>query len=186
MNAELHNEEERRLLLSVAREAIGARFGGEPRALPASARLREKRGVFVTLTQRADGELRGCVGFVDARYSVIEGVGKAAEAAAFHDGRFPPLRADELPGLALHVSLLSPNQPIKAGDVVVGTHGVILKYAGCLGLLLPQVPVEQGWDREQFLDALCRKAGVWAGAWKEPGAELFAFTAEVFGEEERP
>jgi AmmeMemoRadiSam system protein A len=172
------------ILLATARHAIAARLGlaREPAPEP-SARLQEKRGAFVTLRTRAAHELRGCVGFVEPRFALIETVARAAEAAAFHDGRFEPVRASELAGLVIDVSVLSPPQPIRAEDVVVGRHGLILRHAGRSGLLLPQVPGELGWDREAFLEATCRKAGLASGAWKEAGAQLLGFTAVVIDEE---
>jgi uncharacterized protein (TIGR00296 family) len=99
--------------------------------------------------------------------------------------RFPSVASRHvLPGLAIDVSVLGPALPIRAEDVTVGVHGLILRHAGHSGLLLPQVPAEQGWDKEAFLEATCRKAGLASGAWKEKGAQLLGFTAEVIEEDE--
>jgi AmmeMemoRadiSam system protein A len=184
MTRDAYSPEEGRSLVETARHAIAARLGLARGAAPlAGPRLREKRGAFVTLRQRADGELRGCVGLVEPRLPLVDAVAHAARAAAFEDGRFDPVSATELPGLVIDVSVLGPAAPIRPADVVVGVHGLILRHAGRSGLLLPQVPVEQAWDREGFLEATCRKAGLWSGAWKEAGAELLGFTATVVGED---
>lgn len=176
--------EEGRILIATACHAIAARLGRAGGPGPtATARLREPRGAFVTLRRREDGELRGCVGFVEPRFPLVEAVAHAAEAAAFEDGRFPPVTAPELPGLVIDVSVLGLATPIRPEDVTVGVHGLILRHAGRSGLLLPQVPVEQEWDRETFLDATCRKAGLPSGAWKEKGAQLLGFTAAVIDED---
>lgn len=184
MSAEAYSPEDGRTLVETARHAIATRLGlalGEA-PLP-GPRLREKRGAFVTLRQRADGELRGCVGLVEPRLPLVDAVAHAARAAAFEDGRFDPVSASELPGLVIDVSVLGPVAPIRPADVVVGVHGLILRHAGRSGLLLPQVPVEQAWDSEAFLEATCRKAGLWSGAWKEAGAELLGFTATLIQED---
>lgn len=172
--------EARRALTRIAREAIAARLAGRRYVAPREpAELREKRGAFVTLRRRADHELRGCIGVIEARLPLGDAVAEVAVSAACADPRFEPVVAAELPGLTLDVSVLSPLLPIRAEDVVVGTHGLSLRCAGRGGLLLPQVPAEHGWDRLQFLEALCRKAGLPAGAWRRSDAQLAGFTAEV-------
>jgi AmmeMemoRadiSam system protein A len=177
-------EAERRRLFEVARAAIAARAAGRS-AVPhqASGVLGEKHGAFVTL-RRCDGELRGCVGYVEPLYPLIETVGRAAIAAAFEDGRFAPVTAEELPSLRVEISVLGPVRPIQAESVQPGVHGLIVRHAGRSGLLLPQVATEHGWDRQTFLEHTCRKAGLPSGAWRSPGAELLAFTATVIGEGE--
>jgi AmmeMemoRadiSam system protein A len=175
---------QRRQLLAVARRAIQARLSGAE--LPpeeADAALRERRGAFVTLRRRETRELRGCVGYVEPRYPLVESVARAAAAAATHDDRFAPVGRDELERLSLDISALGLLAPISPGDVVVGTHGLVIRHHGRTGLLLPQVAVEHGWDAPSFLAHTCLKAGLPADAWRLPGAELLGFTAEVFGEE---
>jgi AmmeMemoRadiSam system protein A len=176
--------EDRVALLGIAVEAIAARLAREewplfhPSAL--APRLREKRGAFVTLTRRDDGSLRGCVGYVDARFPLWETVGRAAPAAAFDDDRFGPVTLDEFPELSVEVSVLDAPRPLKPEAVEVGTHGLLIRRSGRSGLLLPQVPVEHKWDRRTFLEQTCRKAGLPKDAWSDGGTELLAFTAEVF------
>lgn len=176
--------DEGRTLLAIARAAVASELGLEaPPAGEITRGLGEPLGVFVTLATRADRELRGCVGFVEARRPLAEGVAEAARAAAFRDTRFSPVTAAEFPGLGFEVSVLSRPAPIAPASVEVGVHGLILRQGGRSGLLLPQVPAEHGWDREQFLEALCRKSGLPSGSWRAPTAELLGFTAEVFEEE---
>jgi AmmeMemoRadiSam system protein A len=174
--------EERGALLRAARESIAAHLLGRPATLPAaSGRLAERRGAFVTLRGR-DGDLRGCVGRIRSDEPLLRTVAGMAVAAAAEDGRFPPVGGDELGHLRIEVSVLGPMAPIRPEEVDVGRHGLLIEHQGRRGVLLPQVPVEHGWDRAAFLGHTCRKAGLPEDAWKEPGAGLLAFTADVFGE----
>jgi AmmeMemoRadiSam system protein A len=97
------------------------------------------------------------------------------------DPRFPPVTPAEAPHLKIGISVLSPLQPIRPEEVVVGRHGLVVTQGNRRGLLLPQVPIEWKWDRETFLSQTCLKAGLPADAWQH-GAQLQGFTAEVFGE----
>lgn len=178
------SDEARRTLLIVAREAISAYLGERPSTLPgALEELRARRGAFVTLRRRSDGELRGCIGLLEARRPLVETVAEAAVSAASADPRFAPVTAAELPDLALDISALGPLEPIRPDDVLIGTHGLVIRCAGRSGLLLPQVPLEHGWDHDTFLAMVCRKAGLPHDAWRRTDAQLLGFTAEVFGEE---
>jgi AmmeMemoRadiSam system protein A len=176
--------EEELALLGAARESIAARLEGrEPRLPSAEGGLLRPQGAFVSLHRRRDGELRGCVGTMRSEEPLVATVARMAVAAAFEDGRFPPLRAPELPGVRLEISVLSPLEPIRPEDVVVGRHGLLIGRGGRRGVLLPQVPVAHGWDRETFLGHLCAKAGLPAEAWRDPAVELAGFTARFFAEE---
>ena len=176
-------EADRAGLLEVARAALEAEVRDE--AAPAfpdhlSEPLRRRReGAFVSV-HRGE-ELRGCVGYVEPRWPLVETVARAARSVT-RDRRFPPLAADELPAVALEISVLSVPAPIRGEDVEIGVHGVVLECGGAAGLLLPQVAPAHGWDRETYLDQLCRKAGLPPGAWRRAEARLLAFTAQVFGE----
>jgi AmmeMemoRadiSam system protein A len=175
-------EEERRALLRTARESIAAHFAKRrPELPPPTGALAERRGAFVTLHRR-DGELRGCVGLLRSDASLVETVARMAVAAAVDDGRFEPVTGGELGELRIEISALGPLEPIRPEDVEVGRHGLLIGYRGRRGVLLPQVPVEHGWDRQTFLEHTCWKAGLPEDAWKEPAAELLGFTATVFGE----
>jgi len=175
------SQEERGLLLKLAHDALASAFAFRELSpdLP-SAHLAESRGVFTTLYVK--GALRGCVGYALAVTSLYRGIIETARAAAFDDPRFAPMSAEELPEVKVSLSVLSPLRPIAADEVVVGVHGLLVTMGVRRGLLLPQVPVEHGWDRIMFLEQTCRKAGLPNDAWKK-GAILEAFTAEVFGED---
>jgi AmmeMemoRadiSam system protein A len=113
---------------------------------------------------------------------LVHTVARMAVEAATEDGRFESVTADELPEVRIEISALGRMCPIRPEDVEVGRHGLMISHEGRRGVLLPQVPVEHGWDRETFLDHTCVKAGLLPGTWKEEGVELLGFTAEVFGE----
>jgi AmmeMemoRadiSam system protein A len=172
--------EERALLLRLAHSSILAALEGREIPLdPPTPHLAEPRGAFTTL--HLNGQLRGCVGFVLPVSSIYRTVADTARAAAFEDGRFPPVKLAEAQHLEIELSILSPPQVISAESVEVGRHGLLIGMAGRRGLLLPQVPVEHNWDRITFLEQTCRKAGLPLNAWKN-GATIEAFTAEVFAE----
>lgn len=177
---------DRHALLAIAREAIAARLAGRAVAArgPAEGALAEPRGAFVTLRRRDDGDLRGCVGRMTSEDPLARTVAEMAVAAATEDGRFEPVSEGELPALRIEISALGPMRPIRPEDVEVGVHGLVVRSGARRGVLLPQVPVEQAWDRETFLAHTCRKAGLPADAWRWPECELSAFTATVFGEDE--
>jgi AmmeMemoRadiSam system protein A len=182
-----YSDAERRWLLRLAHHSIRAAvLGGEPPELatdelPNAGHLRQSRGAFVTLHE--NGELRGCLGMIAAVAPLDETVRGMAREAALADPRFAPVSAAELERLQLEISVLSPMFEIAPEEVVVGRHGLMISHGGRRGLLLPQVPVEWGWDRESFLAQCCRKAGLASDQWQR-GAKIEAFTAEVFGEKE--
>ena len=176
-----YSEASRKILLSTAREAIAARLESrQPASAPVPAELDEPRGAFVTLHKH--GALRGCIGRMRAEEPLIEVVRDMALSAAFADPRFPPLHQDELKDVDLEISVLSPFVPCKPEDVLPGKHGVYLVKGFRSGVFLPQVAPEQGWDREELLENLCGKAGLEPGAYRSAGAQLYSFTASVFGE----
>lgn len=172
-------------LLAVARDALTSVLvrGQQFHPQSESAALLRPRACFVTLRRRDTGDLRGCRGECTAVRPLIQSVARMAVAAALDDTRFAPVSASELPLLRIEISALSAPAPIRPEEVIVGRHGLILTAGRRAGLLLPQVPGEYGWDRAAYLDALCRKAGLPPGAWREPHATLEAFEAEVWGEE---
>jgi AmmeMemoRadiSam system protein A len=175
----------RRALLEWARASLAAHFEGRScEAVEHPDELRRPAGAFVTLRRRSDHELRGCVGLMDTEESLLKVVAEAAVAAATRDGRFACVTAAELADLRIEISVLGPLSAICSDDVEVGLHGLVVQFAGRRGVLLPQVPVDRGWDRETFLSWTCRKAGLPPDTWKKPGCELLGFTALVFGEDE--
>jgi AmmeMemoRadiSam system protein A len=120
-------------------------------------------------------------GYVMPIHPLYRAVAETAAAAAFRDLRFEPVSDSDLPLLHVEISILSPMFPISPEQVEVGRHGLMVSRGGARGLLLPQVPLQWGWDRERFLAETCRKAGLPADAWRH-GAKIEAFTAEVFAE----
>ena len=172
--------EERSILLSLAHRSIESAFDNRDISLETpNLHLAEPRGAFTTIYLH--GELRGCVGYVIPVAPLYRTVAETARAAAFDDTRFAPVTHDEAPQLEISLSVLSPLQPIRAEDVEIGRHGLLISQHGRRGLLLPQVPVEHQWDRMTFLEQTCRKAGLPADAWRRD-AKIEAFTAEVFGD----
>ena len=143
------------------------------------AQLSANLGAFVTLKIR--GQLRGCIGAIVGNAPLYANVWNMAHAAAFRDPRFPALRQEEWPSCSVDISVLAaPELCPDVNAIEVGKHGLILQHKGHSGVFLPQVPVEQGWDRLAYLDHLCGKAGLPAGSWREPGARLFWYEALVF------
>jgi len=175
------DESERKALLGIARGALEGYIGAG--RIPPWEGSREKLAspgaAFVTLTK--NGRLRGCIGYTEAVAPLFKVVQECAVAAGTEDPRFPPVSPEELPSLRFEISVLTPLFPIRPEEVEVGRHGLVVAQGRMRGLLLPQVPVEWGWDRETFLDQACVKAGLPPSAWRH-GATLRAFTAEVFGE----
>ncbi len=178
--------EEKELLLRHVRETLTDYLGkGEKPAFSTrSPALLQPRATFVTLRVRETGELRGCRGEIVARQPLMDSVQNMAIASATDDPRFMPVTVGEVPGLHIEISALTPMKPIKPEEVVVGRHGLMIVKGHNSGLLLPQVPVEQGWDREKFLRGLCQKAWLPENVWKAKDAQLYAFEAEVWGEPE--
>jgi AmmeMemoRadiSam system protein A len=176
----------RRLLLSTARGAIERWLVRAALADLACAdpEVMQPRGAFVSLKCRARGTLRGCVGRTDTSEPLLTVVALSAIAAAGNDPRFPSVTADELPSLALQISVLGPLQPVRPAQVQVGVHGLVVGHLGRRGVLLPQVARERGWDRETFLSWTCRKAGLPPDTWRDPDCRIDAFTAFVFGDDE--
>ena len=170
------------LLLQTAREAIGARLAGRPPRFPTPPpELAVPCGAFVTL--KAGGQLRGCIGHINAGQPLVEAVRDAAVCSAFDDPRFPPLRPEEWPRVRIEISVLSPFELMTdLQRIVVGLHGIMVRSGQRSGLLLPQVATEQGWSREAFLAHGCRKAGLPADAWRLPETRIEVFTAVIFQE----
>ncbi len=160
---------------------IKARLEGweAPDDVPESAVLKEKRGAFVTL--KKNGELRGCIGYIEAYKPLYQTIREMALAAAFNDPRFPELGAHEWPEIEVELSVLTPLREIEDPDVVeVGKHGLLIRNASSSGLLLPQVAVEYGWSREEFLAHTCNKAGLVDDCWRRSGTRLYIFSADIF------
>ncbi|MCB9591620.1 MAG: AmmeMemoRadiSam system protein A [Sandaracinaceae bacterium] len=166
------------VLRDAARDALEAALTGRP-ARPSrgeQAPWAQANGAsFVTL-RRPDGSLRGCIGEMVARRPLATSVRDNAVAAALRDPRFAPVTAAELDGLEIGISVLTPTRRVGSpADVVVGKHGVLVTREGHRGVFLPEVAVDQGWDRETYLSAICQKAGLPVDAWRHPSTELAVF-----------
>ncbi|MBP7570868.1 MAG: AmmeMemoRadiSam system protein A [Acidobacteria bacterium] len=172
---------ERRLLLQYARDTLAAYFQGEPPPpRPSLENPTRHSGAFVTLA--VGGDLRGCIGYPGSSQPLDRVVAECAVAAASEDPRFTPLRRREMDALEIEISVLTPIVPVEdLNDIVVGRDGLVVSDGRRRGLLLPQVAVEHGWDRDTFLAHTCLKAGLRADAWKT-GARVLRFQAEVFSE----
>jgi AmmeMemoRadiSam system protein A len=181
--------EQRRILLRIAHQAILSVLERRPfpEAPPFPRALADPRGVFTTLYMpgnlRGDlpRQLRGCVGYAVPITPLYRAVAETARAAAFEDSRFLPVTKEEALKLEVSLSVLSRLFPIHPEAVEVGRHGLVISLGARRGLLLPQVTVEHGWDRETFLEQTCRKAGLPLDAWRKT-ATVEAFTAEVFAD----
>lgn len=176
-------------LVRLARDSIESYFSGEEPDTSQVKHLDAKNGVFVTIHK--DKELRGCIGFPISEQKLYEGTIAAARAAAFQDPRFPPLERDELSKVRIEVSVLTEPARIEAktpeeriSSVSVGEDGLVIQSGYRSGLLLPQVPVEQGWDAETYLCNLCIKAGLATDSWREEDADIYKFQAQIFSEDD--
>ncbi|HUT58931.1 MAG TPA: AmmeMemoRadiSam system protein A [Phycisphaerae bacterium] len=175
--------DDRAQLAALARKAVEAEVNNQP--LPRVANpegiLAESRGCFVTLTNA--GRLRGCIGTFQPRGPLAEMIVEIAAEAA-HDGRFiaNPVTPKELPELKIEVSVLSPLREIKEpAKLSLGEHGIYIVHGPRSGCFLPEVATETGWSAEEFLDQCCvTKAGLHAGAWRQPETSVYVFTSEKF------
>ncbi|MBU2547756.1 MAG: AmmeMemoRadiSam system protein B [Proteobacteria bacterium] len=178
---------EKAQLLGLARRALDCAFDGRDFTFPKglSPALNSLGGAFVTIKMK-DG-LRGCIGHLAANHPVSEVVPYMAVSAAFRDPRFSPLtRSEYREGVSLEISVLTPFELVdRVEDIQVGRDGLMIAQGERQGLLLPQVAVENGWDREKFLDQTCVKAGLPAGTWRQANVDLYRFSAQVFGEDEK-
>jgi len=183
-------DEQKAWMMKVARESASASAAGKEYTPPEPdaswTLLRDKGAAFVTLRRRSDGSLRGCIGHIIARIPLYECIAEMGRAAAVHDSRFSPVTPSELDGIHIEISVLTPLERVKdPEEIVVGKDGVVLKHGYHQGVFLPQVPVEQGWDRTAYLDNLCYKAGMARqGCWKDEQAVLDKFQAIIWEEED--
>jgi hypothetical protein len=173
---------EKRVLLEFARESIRRYLTTQtvPLARNFPRRMDFPQGAFVTLKKA--GQLRGCIGNMDGEVALGKTVGAMALQSAFGDPRFAPVELSELKDLEIEISVLTPMKAIASfEEIVVGRDGVQVFKAGTSAVFLPQVAVENNWDRAEMLDNLCRKAGLSSGCWKRD-AQFKIFQAEVFSE----
>lgn len=187
-----HTLEDGTFLVKLARRTIEEYLlKGKVIPVPdASEKLKEKSGVFVTLETYPQKKLRGCIGYIEPGYSLIDATIKMAISAATKDPRFPPVNQTEMENIIVEVTILTPPELIKVKSpkeyldkIEIGRDGLIVERGSCRGLLLPQVPVEYGWDKKDFLSHTCIKAGLMADCWCERDTKLYKFSGTVFMEE---
>ena len=181
------SEAGRSRLMDIAESSVRSAVTGSEYTLPDDLpdELALPRGAFVTL--KKNGQLRGCIGSIRPVDPLAVCVSQVARSAAVEDPRFVPVSETELEDLEFEISVLTPLQILEDWrEVRVGTDGlVMIGDEGRSGVLLPQVPVEQGWNREEFLEGLCRKAGLPSGAYLQD-VILYRFQAQVFREDDGP
>ncbi len=177
---------QKKKLLALARKTVeeGARANRKPKAAPDDEGLTIPAGAFVSLHKQ--GRLRGCIGRFEAESPLFETVVDMAWAASKNDPRFNEIEQEELPDIDIEISVLSPLRKISdVKEIKVGRHGIYIIRGGRRGTLLPQVAVEQGWNRDNILRHTCMKAGLPPEAYKDEGTDIYIYDALVFGEKER-
>ena len=179
------NSEQGNKLIKLARKSVESYFSKEDIT---NKEFKEKLGVFVTINT-TDGDLRGCIGYTHPVKHLGQAVIEAAQAAAFKDPRFPPLNQQELDEIKFEISVLTEPKLIKVKEseeylkqIKINEDGLILECEGFEGILLPQVPKQFNWNITQFLNNLCKKAGLLEDTWKEKKCNIYKFQAEIFKE----
>jgi AmmeMemoRadiSam system protein B/AmmeMemoRadiSam system protein A len=174
-------EQDKKTLHDIAKTVIENKARGKavPEFKVESPILKENRGAFVTIQKR--GQLRGCIGYIEGHGPLYQTIEEMAEAAAFRDPRFNPVKEKELSELEIEISVLTPlKKVLDINEIEVGKHGIYIKKGWFSGLLLPQVATEYGWDRQTFLEHTCQKAGLPSSAWREKDTEIYIFSADIF------
>lgn len=186
----LLTKEQGKKLIDLAKKAISSKLDSKDMVISDELKkeFSEKNGAFVTLT--ISGELRGCIGVVEAVYPLWETIIHAAESSAFGDPRFGSLDKDEFNKIKVEISVLTIPELVKVkgsseylNNIKIGEDGLIIEGKYGKGLLLPQVAVEWKWDVLQFLEHTCEKAGLDRGAWKDLDNKIYKFQAQIFTEE---
>lgn len=187
-------DDEGKFLVKLARRSVSTFLDeGEKIPVPSNTpvKLLQRCGVFVTLnTMRGTSkELRGCIGYPEPTFPLAEATINSAINSATEDPRFPPMSRQELEKVVVEVSVLTPPELMLVKSpkdyvkkVEIGKDGLIVERGVFKGLLLPQVPVEWGWDAEEFLAHCCMKAGLYPDAWLTEGTKLYKFHAIIFNE----
>jgi uncharacterized protein (TIGR00296 family) len=172
-----------------ARQVIKDYVQQTKNSIPALGSLfQEKQGVFVTLHTYPDRELRGCIGIPLPVMSLQSSILEAAQSVT-QDPRFPPLQEEELDAILVEITILTKPQLIKVKEpkdypvhIDIGRDGLIVEHGFYKGLLLPQVPVEQAWEKEEYLSHTCIKAGLPPDAWFDKSTKISKFQGQIFTE----
>ncbi|AAR39286.1 NEQ441 [Nanoarchaeum equitans Kin4-M] len=178
-------------LAKIARKIVEYALEGKDYEIPdeIKEKLNYKAGAFTTI-KTLDNQLRGCMGIPYPIYPLWQSLKYSALMAAFEDPRFPPLQKEELDNVKFEVTVLTPprklivNNPLEYLEKIkIGKHGIIIKRGPYSGLLLPQVPIEEGWDAKEFLSYGCLKAGLPMDCWLDPKTEVYVFEGQIFEED---
>ncbi|RAP53255.1 MAG: AMMECR1 domain-containing protein [Methanosphaera sp. rholeuAM270] len=189
MKSENLTQEEGQLLIKIARDNIEAYLKGGQLTLPKNLPeiFHEKLGVFVTLSLNSN--LRGCIGYPEPYFPLIDALLDVSISAAFDDPRFNPLSLKEFDKIKIEVSVLTKPTLMEVNEyddyhdlIEIGRDGLIIEDDYHRGLLLPQVPTEQKWDTLTFLENLCYKAGLPKNSWKDDNTKIYSFQAQIFEE----
>ncbi len=188
----MFTQEDGEKAVKMARKAIESAVRKEPMPeMEIPEKFEKKMGAFVTINRYPSEDLRGCIGYPEPMFKLKKAIRDGAQNAAMRDPRFPPLTEDELDSIVIEVSLLTPPEKLECDSpdelpnkIKCGKHGLIASGGGRRGLLLPQVPVDQSWDEEQFLDHTCRKAGLRPSDWREGNCDFEIFEGVIFAEKE--
>jgi uncharacterized protein (TIGR00296 family) len=177
-------QEQGQYLVNLARKNI-VHFLKTGKPLPVDdfpAILKEKRGVFVTLKKHE--HLRGCIGYPEPVYPLLDALLDSSISAAVRDPRFPPVTSSEMDTLTVEVTVLTEPEPIQPdpANVTIGKDGLMVEQGIFKGILLPQVPVEWNWDSEEFLCQACIKAGLPPDCWLDKKTTVYAFQGQIFSE----
>jgi len=176
--------------VQAARASVHSHVTGHASDFTFPAGFDHLAGAFVTLRRYPSKDLRGCIGYPEPVMPLRDAIWEAAQAAC-HDPRFHPLEPGELDSITVEVTILTVPEPLAVNSpsdlpqtIRIGQDGLMIQKGGHRGLLLPQVPVEWGWDAELFLDNLCLKAGLPPGCWRQEHVRLRRFGGSVFAEVE--
>jgi len=179
------------LAVQIARDSALAEIrhkgAGVPEVLPFE--FGEKTGVFVTVLEHPDRSLRACIGYPEPVMGLAWAISASAEGAV-HDPRFPTLTEEEVESCVFEVTVMTPPEEILydseeelKSQIAIGRDGLIIEHMLRKGLFLPQVPVEQGWDIDEYLGHLCQKAGLRYDAWHTGHPVFKKFTGEIYSED---
>ena len=188
----MYTLEDGKFAVKAARKTISALLNNKPKPkFKFPEKFNDKSGVFVTLNTYPDNQLRGCIGYPEPHTKLKLALLDSAVSASTRDPRFNPVSKSELNNIVIEVSLLTPPKLIKVkkpqeylDKVKIGKDGLIVEKGPYRGLLLPQVPIEWGWDVETFLAHTCMKAGMSPDSWFEKDVKFYKFSAEIFSETE--
>ncbi|UCC21348.1 MAG: TIGR00296 family protein [Promethearchaeota archaeon] len=191
--------EDGKLLIKFARENIEY-FLKNNRHIPVpdmvKAKFSDKYGAFVTLNKYdvSGNPLRGCIGYIEPKFSLYDVIQKVSISSAIEDPRFQSVSLEEMDKIVIELSILTPPKLLEVNDpkeyldkIVIGRDGLIAEKGMRRGLLLPQVPVDhdRNWDVETFLSQTCSKAWLESNAWQDKSTKIYSFQAILF-EEEKP